>query len=410
MSYELSISLRYLRTKRHGLFAVLTTIIAIGSVALGVAALIITLSVMNGFRADMQEKILGISPHIMLFGTEKESAVSLKLLKLKVEGVAGVESSAPFIDGQTLAKSPRTTQGIVLRGILPEEEFKVTGVKKTLIAGAWSDLEGKNAPQKIIILGRELARNLGVSLGSGVLIFSPTENASMGAMGAIPKVESYKVGGIFQTGFYIYDANLVMVSLENAQRLMSIKGVSGLGIKTQNLSRAGRISAKVSDAAGAKYWARSWQSMNRNLFQAMKLEKIVMTLILTMIVLVASFTIISNLILMSIEKTRDIGILRALGASRESIRKIFFMAGTILGVTGTVVGTILGISISVFFKVTQIIPLQPDVYYIDKLPILIQWTDVAWVVLGALIITSVSSLYPARQASKVDPVEAIRYG
>ena len=410
MSYELSISLRYLRTKRHGLFAVLTTLIAIGSVTLGVAALIVTLSVMNGFRADIQEKTLGISPHIMLFGTENESAVALKILKSRVEGVAGVESSAPFIYGQTLAKSGKAAQGIVLRGILPQEEFKVTGVEKTLIAGAWSDLEGKNAQEKIVILGRELARNMGVSLGSDLLIFSPSESAPMGAMGAIPKVESYKVGGIFQSGFYEYDSNLAMVSLENARRLMSVKGATAIGVKTRDLSRAERISSKVSDSAGTKYWARSWQSMNRNLFQALKLEKIVMTLILTMIVLVASFTIISNLILMSIEKTRDIGILRALGASRGSIRKIFFMAGAILGTAGIAAGTVLGILISEILKRTQLIRLPQDVYYVDKLPILTQWTDVAWVVVGAFIITSISSLYPARQAAKVDPVEAIRYG
>jgi lipoprotein-releasing system permease protein len=410
MSYELSISLRYLKTKRHGLFAVLTTAIAIGSVTLGVAALIVTLSVMNGFRADIQEKTLGISPHIILFGTEKETAVSLKILKSRVESAAGVESSAPFVSGQTLVKSPKAAQGIVLRGILPEEEFKVTGVKKTLIAGDWSDLEDKNAAQKIVILGRELAHNLGVSLGGGLLIFSPSESASLGGMGSIPKVESYKVGGIFQSGFYEYDSNLAMVSLENARRLLSLQGVTALGIKTRDLSRAEKISEAVAYAAGTPYWARSWQSMNRNLFQALKLEKIVMTLILTLIILVASFTIISNLILMSIEKTRDIGILRALGASRSSIRKIFFMAGTILGTTGIAAGAMLGILISEILKRTQLIRLPQDVYYVDRLPILIQWTDVAWVVLGALLITSISSLYPARQASAVNPVEAIRYG
>lgn len=410
MSYELSIALRYLKTKSHGLFAILTTLIAIGSVTLGVGALIVTLSVMNGFRADIQEKTLGISPHIMLFGTDKENTVSLKILQSRVESVAGVEASAPFIYGQTLAKSSRATQGIVLRGILPEEEFKVTGVKKTLIAGDWSDLEDKNAAQKIVILGRELAHNLGVSLGGGLLIFSPSESASLGGMGSIPKVESYKVGGIFQSGFYEYDSNLAMVSLENARRLLSLQGVTALGIKTRDLSRAEKISEAVAYAAGTPYWARSWQSMNRNLFQALKLEKIVMTLILTLIILVASFTIISNLILMSIEKTRDIGILRALGASRSSIRKIFFMAGTILGTTGIAAGAMLGILISEILKRTQLIRLPQDVYYVDRLPILIQWTDVAWVVLGALLITSISSLYPARQASAVNPVEAIRYG
>ncbi|OGR82626.1 MAG: hypothetical protein A2901_07560, partial [Elusimicrobia bacterium RIFCSPLOWO2_01_FULL_54_10] len=300
MSFELSLALRYLKTKRHGLFAVLTTLIAIGSVMLGVAALIVTLSVMNGFRADIQAKTLGISPHIMLFGAEQETPISLKTLKARIEGVDGVEFSAPFIFGQTLAKSARTTQGIVLRGIVPEEEFKVTGVEKTLLTGSWKELSGDRAEGKIVIIGRELARTLGVSLGGDLLIFSPTESAAMGAMGSIPKVETYRVGGIFQSGFYEYDANLAIVSIDNARRLMSISGATALGIKTSDLNKAEETALKTADAAGKKYWARTWLSMNHNLFQALKLEKTVMTIILTMIVLVASFTIISNLILMSI--------------------------------------------------------------------------------------------------------------
>ncbi len=410
MTYEFSIALRYLKTKRHGLFAALTTLIAIGGVALGVAALIITLSVMNGFRSDIQEKTLGISPHILLMGLDKESPISLKILKERVEKVPNVEASAPFVFGQTLAKSSHATQGILLRGIVPENEFRVTGVKKTLIAGEWAALEGEKSSQKIVVLGIELAHALGTSLGAQILIFSPTENASMGAMGMIPKVEPYIVGGIFQSGYYEYDANLAIISLENAKRLMSVPGATAIGIKTKNLDQAQETAVKVEEAAGLKFWSRSWQSMNRNLFQALKLEKIVMTLILTMIILVAAFTIISNLILMSIEKTRDIGILRALGASRSSIKKIFFYAGTILGTTGIAIGTVLGITISEILKKTKLIHLPQDVYYLDRLPINIQWTDIALVVIAAFIITSLSSLYPAGRASKTDPVEAIRYG
>lgn len=410
MPFEFFIALRYLKTRRRGLFAALTTVIAIGGVTLGVAALIVTLSVMNGFRSDIQEKTLGISPHILLLGLDKESSLAVKTLQDRISAVPGVETAAPFIFGQTLAKTARGTQGVILRGIIPEREFKVTGVQKTLIAGSWDTLSSKDSKTKYAVLGKELAQNLGATLDSQILIFSPTESASLGAMGSIPKVEQYKVGGIFQSGYYEYDANLAITSLENARKLMGIPGVTALGIKTSDLKQAEDIAVKVGEAAGFKYWARSWQSMNRNLFEALKLEKIVMTLILTMIILVAAFTIISNLILMSIEKTRDIGILRAIGASRASVRRIFFYAGTVLGTAGILAGTALGILISEILKRTKFIHLPQDVYYLDTLPIKMEWTDIALVVAAAFLITSISSLFPASQASKVDPVEAIRYG
>jgi lipoprotein-releasing system permease protein len=215
---------------------------------------------------------------------------------------------------------------------------------------------------------------------------------------------------VFQSGFYEYDANLALVSLPQARELYGIAGVSGLGLKTNHLDRADQIAAKVGQAAGSQYWARSWQAMNRNLFEALKLEKAVMMLILTMIILVACFTIISNLILMSIEKSRDIGILRALGATRASIRKIFLRAGMILGGIGVVLGTGLGLTIVQVLGKTQWIKLPQDVYYIDTLPFKIDWLDMAVVLVIAFAITAVSAIYPAARASKVNPVEAIRYG
>ena len=410
MSYELSIALRYLKTKRHGLFAVLPTIIAIGGVTLGVAALIVNLSIMNGFRSDIQEKTLGIQPHILLLGTENENALEIESLSDKIRSLAEVEAVAPFIFGQTLIKSDHGTQGIVVRGIIPEKEFKVTGVRKTLVAGDWARLEPGRSKEKFVVLGIELAHTLGVNLGSRVLLFSPAESSALGVMGGIPKVESYRVGGIFQSGYYEYDSNLAILSLPNAQSLFSIRGASGIGVRTKNLDSATETAVKVAEVSGLKYWARSWQSMNKNLFEALKLEKVVMTIILTMTVLVASFTIISNLILMSIEKSRDIGILKALGASRASIKKIFLYAGMTLGIAGICLGTALGIALVEVLGKTKFIKLPQDVYYVDHLPVRLSAPDIASVVLAALLIILFASLYPATQASKVDPVDAIRYG
>lgn len=240
MSFEFSLALRYLKTKRHGLFALLTTCIAIGGVTLGVAALIVTLSVMSGFRSDIQEKTLGIQPHIVLLGAEKDSEIALESLSDKIKSSKGIESVAPFILGQTLLKSSRNSQGILLRGIIPDKEFEVTQAKKTLISGNWSSLEQFSGQKPSLILGKELARNLAVTVGDELLVFSSAETAALGAMGSVPKIESFRVGGIFQSGMYEFDANMAFVSLAHAQKLFALSGVSGLGIKNCRFRKGGQ--------------------------------------------------------------------------------------------------------------------------------------------------------------------------
>jgi lipoprotein-releasing system permease protein len=408
LNYELAIALRYLKTRRHGAFAMITTMIAIGGVTLGVAALIVTLSVMSGFRTDIQDKTLGVQPHIVLLGTQKDSDFELNSLAAKTKIFREVEAVSPFILGQTLIKTRSASQGVVLRGIVPSKEFAVTNVKRSLVSGDWKSLEEGTLPS--LVLGAELAKTMGVVTDDEILVFSPSETASVGVMGQIPKVEKFKVGGIFRSGMYEYDSNLAFISLGNAQRLFNMKGATGLGIRLVDLDAADLVAEKIGRAAGAGYWARSWQDMNRNLFEALKLEKIVMTIILTMIILVASFTIISNLILMSIEKSKDIGILRALGAGRNAISRIFLYCGMVLGTTGILLGTGLGVGIATVLKKTQWIKLPQDVYYIDTLPIKLSGFDITMVLVAAFAITILASVYPARQAAKVDPVEAIRYG
>lgn len=410
MSFELSLALRYLKKSRHGFFAFITTLVAIGGVTIGVAAMIITLAVMNGFRSDIQEKTLGIQPHIVVSGTEKDSEIAVESLQDRIRSVRKIDSVAPFILGQTLLKSPQYAQGIIVRGIVPQKEFSVTDVKKTLIAGSWEELEPESKVKNSIVLGKELARNLGVTVGDEIIALSPTETAPIGLMGNIPKMQKYAVTGIFQAGFYEYDSGLAFISLSNAKNLFTIVGVSGIGVKTADLEKADEIVYKVTGAIGPNYWARSWQSMNRNLFKALKLEKLMMSIILTLIILVASFTIISNLILMTIEKSKDIGILKALGSSRISIQKIFLYAGITLGSIGIFIGTFLGITVTVILGKTQWIKLPQDVYYIDTLPVKLSAMDITTVLVSALLITILSAVYPAFQASKINPVDAIRYG
>lgn len=408
MSFEFSIALRYLKSRRHGPFAFLTTLIAIGGVTLGVAALIVTLAFQTGFRTDIREKTLGIQPHIILFGTEKDTALTIESLGKQIALLKEVEGWAPFLLGQTLIQSKKNSQGILIKGILPDEEFQVTGVKKTLISGDWNSLRENS--ERFIVLGKELARSLAVSVGDEILVFSPTEMATLGGLGSVPKIESYRVGGIFQAGMYDYDANLALISLSQAQKLFKVEGATGLGIRVARLESAEKVAEKIAEIAGPKYWARSWLAMNRNLFEALKLEKLVMTIILAMIILVASFTIVSNLILISIEKSRDIGILRAIGASSSSIQKIFLYAGMTLGTAGILLGTILGIALVKILSKTQWIKLPADIYYLDTLPAKLSAGDLLTVLVCAFVITTLSAIYPALQAAKVNPGEAIRYG
>jgi lipoprotein-releasing system permease protein len=411
MSFELSLAIQYLKKRRHGFFAFITTLVAIGGITIGVAAMIIILSVMNGFREDIQEKTLGIQPHIMVSGTQEDSPMRLAALTDQIQSVRDVQAVAPFVLGQTLLKSKEFTQGIVVRGIEPEKEFLVTQVKKTLLVGDWNDLKPslKSKQARPIILGKELAKILRLSLGQELLAFSPTQTASLGAMGTIPKIEPFQVVGIFQSGFYEYDSSLAFIHLKDAQSFFNLSGVSGLGIKTNNLNEAEIIARQIATQLESQYYLQSWQSMNQNLFKALKLEKIMMSIILTLIILVASFTIISNLILMTIEKSRDIGILKAMGTSSKSIKKIFLYAGMIFGFIGIVIGGILGISASWILGKTEWIQLPQDVYYIATLPVKISWIDITLVLSSAFLITVLSAVYPAGRAAAINPIDAIRY-
>jgi lipoprotein-releasing system permease protein len=412
MSFELEIAFKYLKKRRHGFFAFVTTLVAIGGVMIGVGALIIVLSVMNGFRSDIQEKTLGIQPHLVVYGTEKTDPLDISGLEDKLKRNRAIKETAPFIIGQMLLKSPNSTLGVVVRGIQVEKEKKVSSIGKMLVAGSWDKLRPATEPNeaKAAFLGKELAQGLGVSLGQEIVAYMPTETAALGGVGMVPRIEKLRVEGIFHAGFYEYDSGLVLVNYEDAQKLFNLTGATGIGLRTDSLDEASEIAAQVSIDVGPAYWARSWQELNRNLFKALKLEKLMMSIILALIILVAAFTIISNLILLSIEKTRDIGILRALGASSAMIRKIFLYAGMTLGSIGVICGIAIGLLGIALVSQTNLFQLPQDIYYIDHLPVKLSLWDILWVAIGAFGITAVSAIYPAHKASEVNPVEAIRYG
>jgi lipoprotein-releasing system permease protein len=404
MRFEFFLAKRFLAGQRFGVFRLITTIIAISGIALGVAALLITLAVMDGFRSDIQEKILGTQPHLFITNPFGGLVSNDPHITQKLRTVPHVEGAAPFLYGQALLQSGSSVTGIMLRGITPPEEAQVTQISHILTEGSWTAFDDHS-----VALGQELARAVSAHLGDTITLVAPEEKAT--SWNQVPRMRRYKVTGIFRSGMYEYDANLAYLTLGGAQDLLGLGNrISGYGMRLDTLDSTNTAMHSLETMFNSQFLVRSWQDLNRNLFAAMKLERTMMFIIVTLIILVASFTIISNLLLLTIEKAREIGILQALGASPRQIAKIFLFNGFMLGGGGVGLGLILGIGISAFLKRFPIIRLPADVYYVDKLPIKLSGSTIESVALCAFGLVLVSILYPARKASQMDPVQAIRYG
>ena len=413
MSYELFIGLRYLKAKRKQTFVSLITVISIAGVMVGVTALIVVLAVMNGFKEDLQERILGVTSHVVVSSFDGPIS-NYREVAADVEGVAEVTAAAPFIYAQGMINSPRATSGAVLRGIEPETAAKVVSLPKNLRSGSLEELEGAEESGGMgatpgIILGSELARNLGVVRGDPVTVISPLGRLT--PLGQVPRSQTFRVAGIFDSGMYEYDSTLAYLSLGTAQRFLGIGDrVTGIEIRLDDIYGADRVATAISRALGGyPFWSRDWMRMNKNLFSALKLEKIVMFIILTLIILVAAFNIVGTLIMVVIEKTRDIAILKSMGATRRSIMKIFMIEGLVIGLVGTLLGLLGGYLLCKLLATYQFIELPRDVYYISTLPVKMEALDVTLIALAAVVISLVATVYPAWQASRLDPAEAIRY-
>jgi len=398
MSVELFIALRYIKGRKKNIFGILTTIIGIGGICIGVAALIVTLAVMNGFHKDIKEKILGLSSHIIILGTNIENP---KSVTDRLYSIKEIDAISPFVYGQAIIKTRNNVSGVLVKGINFSEEIKVIPLNKLSFNGDWSKLKEKG-----IVLGKELIKNLSAKINDDLILVSPNDITFPGMY--IPKLNKFKIIGVLNSGMYDYDTNLVFIDIENAKKFFSIEGVSGFDIKLKNIDKTETIAEKIRNSINFR--VLTWQDLNRNLFAALKLEKVVMFILLTLIIIVACFNIISNLLLLTIEKAKEIGILSALGMNRNSIRKIFLYEGLYTGILGVFLGTFVGIFLSVILKKYQFIKLPPDIYYIDKLPVDISIQDVIIVVVLTLFITVLSTFYPANKASKINPVEVIRYG
>jgi len=392
MRYEAWISFRYLVSKRREKFISIISLISIMGVAVGVMALIVVLAVMSGFDNDLREKIVGTNSHIVI---EKDGGIAnYNQLVDEINKMPHVVASAPFVNGQALIRQKDKVTGVIFRGINPEKEKHVTNIGKYLVVGTLELDKGS------VLIGRELAWRLNLSLGDEISLISA----------ATPKPRPFKIAGIFNSGMFDYDMNLVFTSIEGAQEFYAVEGLAGgIGVRVDDLHDADAIRDQIQEAIGFGYWARSWSDLNKNLFSALKLEKITMFIILALIVLVACFNIISTLIMMVMEKTKDIGILKSIGATNAKIRNIFMLNGFFIGFTGTVLGAAGGFILCYLLKTYEFVKLPRDIYYIDKLPVNLNIADAATVIIAAMAISLISTLYPAWQAARMEPVEALRY-
>jgi lipoprotein-releasing system permease protein len=414
MSFEFFVSLRYLKAKRKQTFISIITFISIGGVTLGVMALIVVLAVMSGFENDLKNKILGLNAHVLVLSWDNQ-VENYAQLAGQVEKVPGVTGATPFILTQVLLNTPQKVTGAVLRGLEVNSARKVIILDRIIRTGSWKALEapaGENsaagASPPGIILGQELAKQLGLSLGDPVSVVSPLGEVS--PLGRVPKMRPFRLAGTFESGMFEYDSTIAFISLAQAQAFLSMPGrVTGLEVKTRDIYEADRIAKEIKNRLGFPYWTKDWMRMNKNLFSALKLEKLVMFIILALIILVAAFNIVSSLIMVVMEKTKDIAVLKSMGATAGSIMKIFVLEGLIIGVVGTTLGLIGGVGLCEILRQYQFIHLPSDVYYISSLPVLMKGPDILLIVVAAIGITFVATLYPAWQASRLDPVEALRY-
>lgn len=410
--FELFVGLRYTRAKRRNHFISFISLISMAGIALGVAALITVLSVMNGFQHELQSRILGVAAHIQISGPDNTLA--------DWPGVAAVADkhpevldSAPYVTAQGMLSYDGTVQGAIIRGVIPKEEDGVADISSHMKAGSLNDLK----PGEFgIVLGSDLARSLGVTVGDKVVLIAA--EGTVTPAGILPRLKQFRVVGIFSVGMYEYDAGLALIDLSDAQKLYRMDGlVSGLRLKLKDIYRAPRVAQDLSGMLQGDYYITDWTRQHANFFRAVQIEKNVMFVILTLIVAVAAFNIVSTLVMVVTDKQADIAILRTLGASPGSIMKIFIIQGALIGFIGTLIGVVGGVIIAI--NVPVIVPfiehafgihfLAKDVYYISELPSRLETHDVMVISIVSLVLSLVATLYPSYRASKINPAEALRY-
>ena len=401
--YHFFIAFRYLKSRKRHKGISLNTVISVGGVAVGVMALLVVLSVMSGFHEDLQRKILGVNAHIIVL-SYRGAMTDYKEVLEKVSGEKDVVSASPFVLGQVMSSSGKRAHGVFMRGIDPSLEANTTEIAKYIKDGKLDDLKSKDSIPGIVI-GKELSSSLGVLRNDIINIISPV--GEIGPMGMLPKVKQFRVAAIFEVGMFEYDSNLVLTELSYAQDFFGMgNSVTGIELKIKDVYMAKEVRERVQKTLAFPYYGRDWMQMHKNLFSALKLEKLAMFVILVLIILVASFNIVGTLIMNVIEKSREIAILKAMGATKRHYGHIH-APGIFIGLAGTLIGIAGGYILGYMFN--NVIRLPADVYYLSHLPIKMKLIDFIAVSLSALTISFLATIYPAWQAAKLNPVEPLRY-
>jgi len=407
MRFEAFLAIRYLKAKRKQAFISVITVISVVGVMMGVMALIVVLSVMNGFREDLMGKILGVNSHLVVLSYDG-AFLDYDRVSNDTSTVEGVIAATPFIYSQVMVNSQGSVSGSVLRGIDTTTAGKVIAIDRMIKRGSLQSLDTLHEGLPAIIMGKELSRMLAVQPGDSVTVVSPM--GKLTPVGRVPQNRKFKVTAIFDSGMYEYDATMVYVSLKEAQDFLGLDNrATGVEVRVTDVYKADQVGSAVSKKLGYPYWAKDWKQMNRSLVSALKLEKIAMFVILIMIVLVGALNIISTLVMVVMEKNKDVAILRAMGATQKSIMTVFMVQGVLVGVVGTVVGLASGLGLCHLLAKYKFIELPSDVYYISTLPVRVEMLDVVLVIAAALVISFLATLYPSWHASRLSPVESLRY-
>ena len=407
MRYEFFIAFRYMRSRDKSRFLSIVTFTSIGGIAVGVAALIIVLSVMNGFESGIRERIIGTTAHITVAAYDGGGIVPDDSLYEAIYSVQGVVAAAPVVQGKVAVSSRYSSDGVMMRGVDPVKIKKVSDIQTHMVVGRF---EFGDSEEPGIVIGFNLAENLGVTAGDLITVFS-LKGTDFDPLTSRPVANQYTVKGIFETGMYEYDGALVYVALDEAQWLFSMgKQVSFLDVKTTEIFRAAEIAREIDNNLSYRYFASDWSHTHKNLFSWMTLEKWAMFIALSLIVAVAGINIISNLIMIVLEKRKDIGILKAVGAQSRSIKRIFMIKGMMVSIIGIIIGMILGIGLCFIQDRYSVISLPADIYFINELPVKIDLLDLTGIILITLIVAFAASLYPAGRAASLSPAEIIRQG
>ncbi|HMK60158.1 MAG TPA: lipoprotein-releasing ABC transporter permease subunit [Dissulfurispiraceae bacterium] len=413
MPYQLFVAVRYLRSKKKHKGISFNTAISIGGVTVGVMALLVVLSVMSGFREDLQRKILGANSHAIVL-SYAGNIPSYAALEEKIREEPLVVHMSPFVLGQVLISAGKNAHGVFLKGVSLPTETKTTEILSHIKYGKLP-LQQDNAPtglksgeQPWIIIGSELSGMLGVLVGDTINVISPT--GEIGPLGMLPKIKQFRVAAIFDMGMFEYDANLAMTDIKSAQDFFGMgSSISGIELKLKDIDAASDVRTSLNKKLGPPFFAKDWMQMNKNLFSALKLEKFAMFVILILIVLVASFNIVSTLMMNVVEKQKEIAILKSMGAKNQGIMMIFMLQGLVIGLVGTAMGVAGGYALCQILNNYELVKLPPDIYYLSKLPVKMQFVDFVVVSVSAIVISFLSTIYPSYYAARLQPVESLRY-